>query len=103
MKGFVKEMALNEFGHAVLCEALAVVDDTALLHKNVSPEVKVRAAGPGSAGGGAGGGAAWRRCCLAAGGVGGKPLLAPAAGTAYLHHGGGACRMLCLPRPGPTR
>ena len=43
MKGFVKEMALNEFGHAVLCEALACVDDTAILHKNVLPEVKVRA------------------------------------------------------------
>ena len=35
-------MALNEWGHAVLCTALSVIDDTALVAKSVVAELKVR-------------------------------------------------------------
>ncbi len=35
-------MAVNEWGHAVLCAVLSVVDDTALVLKSVVSELKVR-------------------------------------------------------------
>ena len=34
-------MAVNEWGHAVLCTALGVVDDTALVSKTIVSELKV--------------------------------------------------------------
>jgi len=42
VKGHVVRMATNEWAHAPLCAALAVVDDTALLAKCVVPELKAR-------------------------------------------------------------
>lgn len=50
MKGHVRDLAVNEWGHVVLCMALAVVDDTALLGKMVVPEIKVCVC-------------VWRGCC----------------------------------------
>jgi hypothetical protein len=40
--GFVKDAAINEWGHAVLANALSVVDDTSLLTKVIVAELKVR-------------------------------------------------------------
>ena len=42
MKGHVSNMAVNEWGHVVLCMALSVVDDTALVIKTIIAELKVR-------------------------------------------------------------
>ena len=41
LSGHVSNMAVNEWGHAVLCTALSVVDDTALVSKTVVAELKV--------------------------------------------------------------
>lgn len=41
MKGHVMKMATNEWAHTVLCTALSVVDDTALVAKNIVAELKV--------------------------------------------------------------
>mmetsp|Transcript_35571 Transcript_35571/g.78981 ORF Transcript_35571/g.78981 Transcript_35571/m.78981 type:complete len:822 (-) Transcript_35571:289-2754(-) len=40
MKGYVRETATNEWGHAVVCMALSVVDDTPLLNKCIISELK---------------------------------------------------------------
>lgn len=40
LKGYVKEVACDEWGHAVLITALRVVDDTALLNKIIVQEIK---------------------------------------------------------------
>lgn len=39
--GFVRNMAVNEWGHVVLMTALSVVDDTQVLAKVVAAELKV--------------------------------------------------------------
>lgn len=41
MKGYVWQMAENEWGNAVVCTALAVVDDTALTVKSIGADIKV--------------------------------------------------------------
>eukprot|EP00877_Chromochloris_zofingiensis_P001125 jgi/Chrzof1/11012/Cz05g20110.t1 len=41
MKGHVRTMAENEWGNAVVCTALSVVDDTALVGKSILGELKV--------------------------------------------------------------
>lgn len=41
MKGFVKETALNEWGHSVVCTALTHVDDTSMMSKTIVAELKV--------------------------------------------------------------
>lgn len=51
MKGFVWQMAENEWGHAAAAAALSVTDDTALTGKVVVGEIKVR------------GFSFWWRCC----------------------------------------
>jgi hypothetical protein len=43
--GFVKDAAINEWGHAVLATALSVVDDSSLLNKVIIAELKVRDTG----------------------------------------------------------
>ncbi|KAG1679299.1 hypothetical protein FOA52_009329 [Chlamydomonas sp. UWO 241] len=40
MKGHVHDMAINEWGHAVLCTALTVIDDTSLVVKTIVAELK---------------------------------------------------------------
>lgn len=40
LKGYVKDVAIDEWGHAVLITALRVVDDTALLNKIIVQEIK---------------------------------------------------------------
>ena len=50
MKGFVWQMAENEWGFAVVCTALAVVDDTALTAKIIGADIKV-GSGVGNSGG----------------------------------------------------
>ena len=41
VSGHVHDMAVNEWGHAVLCTALSVIDDTALVGKSIVSELKV--------------------------------------------------------------
>ena len=74
VKGHVVRMATNEWAHAPLCAALAVVDDTALLAKCVVPELKARASLPRARGS-----FRWPprccRCSWAAGGRAGRERL----------------------------
>lgn len=39
--GHVHDMAVNEWGHAVLCMTVSVIDDTSLVIKTVVAELKV--------------------------------------------------------------